>query len=618
MCETWHDKDKFNKSIYSNLHNYNTISYPSTTQYSGHIIYIHQNIHYKQLLQYNIKPTLNNSTQTTNIEFKLPNTRKPYIFTLVYIQPTTDSINKIKKNINKIYNKYNDTHNIIIAGDFNLHHEYICQNVCNTRYSTASNTLVNTIQNLNLYYLNNIYCKKQYTFHPYKSILDLAFTNNANSINNMEIETSSKLLSDHYPITIYLNNKSNIFNNNNNNNNNITRNKYIIKNETLVHFNETLDYHLVNWLNKDVCNILNIDNNNNLYNNNNNNNNNINNDKYIIYCDGGARPNPGHGGCGVVIYKLNNNNQKENIINKSIYLGDNITNNIAEYYGLINSIITALKNNIKYVDIYMDSAVIINQVKGNMKCIDILLPYRNIIRQLLTYFISYNLIHVKRAFNKEADQLSTQAIKRKQNNNNDNTNYTDINSINNFINQLKNNDDKNTIQKKIEQFLIKNNNNNNNDNSTNHQQIIEELWLSLKTKFFNAADTHFDVNINNNNNNDMFRINNNNNQQKIYKNKNTGKINQPWWKFSNKLEEKWKIMKKSYYKMLHNKTNTHHKIKYIIAYKNFKQEKNSAIQKWITNRNKKIEEKLNQSITVNWKQWKKINKYFSQNTYSNI
>ena len=47
MCETWHDKDKFNKSIYSNLHNYNTISYPSTTQYSGHIIYIHQNIHYK-------------------------------------------------------------------------------------------------------------------------------------------------------------------------------------------------------------------------------------------------------------------------------------------------------------------------------------------------------------------------------------------------------------------------------------------------------------------------------------------------------------------------------------------------------------------------------------------
>jgi hypothetical protein len=106
----------------------------------------------------------------------------------------------------------------------------------------------------------------------------------------------------------------------------------------------------------------------------------------------------------------------------------------------------------------------------------------------------------------------------------------------------------------------------------------------------------------------MFRINNNNNQQKIYKNKNTGKINQPWWKFSNKLEEKWKIMKKSYYKMLHNKTNTHHKIKYIIAYKNFKQEKNSTIQKWITNRNKKIEEKLNQSITVNWKQWKKINK----------
>jgi len=49
--------------------------------------------------------------------------------------------------------------------------------------------------------------------------------------------------------------------------------------------------------------------------------------KFIIYTDGGSRGNPGKAAIGIVFC-----NEKEQIIKKfGIYLGDNLTNNEAEY-----------------------------------------------------------------------------------------------------------------------------------------------------------------------------------------------------------------------------------------------------------------------------------------------
>lgn len=57
--------------------------------------------------------------------------------------------------------------------------------------------------------------------------------------------------------------------------------------------------------------------------------------KITIYTDGGSRGNPGKAAIGVVFY-----NERDQIIKKySEYLGDNLTNNDAEY----NAVIFALK-----------------------------------------------------------------------------------------------------------------------------------------------------------------------------------------------------------------------------------------------------------------------------------
>jgi hypothetical protein len=132
ICETWHiDNTNTNKNnIYLHVPNYNTISHPFTKNSGGHLIYIHQQIQYKELHKYNIIPidnnddSNNNSTQITTIEFTLPNS-KPYIFVFVYIKPTTTSVRKVTKLLTQVHNKYNNTHNIIIAGDFNLHNQYV-------------------------------------------------------------------------------------------------------------------------------------------------------------------------------------------------------------------------------------------------------------------------------------------------------------------------------------------------------------------------------------------------------------------------------------------------------------------------------------------------------------
>ena len=65
-------------------------------------------------------------------------------------------------------------------------------------------------------------------------------------------------------------------------------------------------------------------------------------DRYKLYFDGASKGNPGISGSGAVIYK----NDIE-IFNDSQYVGDNETNNVAEYTGLIIGLIGAIKLNIK-------------------------------------------------------------------------------------------------------------------------------------------------------------------------------------------------------------------------------------------------------------------------------
>ena len=124
---------------------------------------------------------------------------------------------------------------------------------------------------------------------------------------------------------------------------------------------------------------------------------------YELYFDGGANPNPGRAGAGAVVYKNN-----EEILCTSHFVGINQTNNEAEYTGLIKGFELALKNEIYDLTVKGDSQLVIKQMKGEykVKAENLKILYSKA-KELEGKFSSIIYLHVKREFNKRADQLAT-------------------------------------------------------------------------------------------------------------------------------------------------------------------------------------------------------------------
>lgn len=80
--------------------------------------------------------------------------------------------------------------------------------------------------------------------------------------------------------------------------------------------------------------------------------------------DGACRPNPGEGGAGYVIF---NNNNGNTIIEGQHYVGDDCTNNVAEYFGLIEGLkrLRDSPHRVGHLSIQGDSELVINQVTGS-------------------------------------------------------------------------------------------------------------------------------------------------------------------------------------------------------------------------------------------------------------
>jgi ribonuclease HI len=84
------------------------------------------------------------------------------------------------------------------------------------------------------------------------------------------------------------------------------------------------------------------------------------------------------------------------------------TNNIAEYEACIMGIEEAIDLRIKNIDIYGDSALVVNQIKGEWETRHAgLIPYRDYARRLLTFFNKVELRHIPRDENQMADALAT-------------------------------------------------------------------------------------------------------------------------------------------------------------------------------------------------------------------
>ena len=125
-----------------------------------------------------------------------------------------------------------------------------------------------------------------------------------------------------------------------------------------------------------------------------------------IQFDGGARPNPGEMGIGVVLI------EDGNIITEiSKKLPDYGTNNIAEYMALLTGISKALELGWKHVMIEGDSKLVINQVNGAWKINKEHLKslYAQVVKEL-SKFDSYTINWIPREKNSIADKLASKAL----------------------------------------------------------------------------------------------------------------------------------------------------------------------------------------------------------------
>jgi ribonuclease HI len=129
---------------------------------------------------------------------------------------------------------------------------------------------------------------------------------------------------------------------------------------------------------------------------------------YTLYFDGGSRGNPGIGGSGFVIYDENG----EELESGYEYLGESVTNNQAEYSGLINGLKAAIKRQYLSLHIKGDSKLIINQLNGAWSAKVTAQLYEDALN-LLKKCVKFTAEHVPRNENKHADRLANTAMTSK-------------------------------------------------------------------------------------------------------------------------------------------------------------------------------------------------------------
>lgn len=129
--------------------------------------------------------------------------------------------------------------------------------------------------------------------------------------------------------------------------------------------------------------------------------------KLRIHTDGGARGNPGPAGIGVNITDAETH---EVVEDHAVYLGVT-TNNQAEYRAVILALERALALGAKDVEVVTDSELLVKQANGEYKVKnpDIAKRYLEM-KNLCTQIGKVKFRHVRREYNKRADELSNIAM----------------------------------------------------------------------------------------------------------------------------------------------------------------------------------------------------------------
>ncbi len=129
-------------------------------------------------------------------------------------------------------------------------------------------------------------------------------------------------------------------------------------------------------------------------------------DCLIAHIDGGARGNPGPSGYGVVIEDASG----QHLAGLSRYLGHH-TNNHAEYMGLLAALEYAFCHGHKSLKVYSDSELMVRQIQGRYKVRSPgLLDLYQQAKSLIARLSWFNIEHVLREKNREADELANRAM----------------------------------------------------------------------------------------------------------------------------------------------------------------------------------------------------------------
>ncbi|MDR3685396.1 MAG: ribonuclease HI family protein [Coriobacteriia bacterium] len=125
----------------------------------------------------------------------------------------------------------------------------------------------------------------------------------------------------------------------------------------------------------------------------------------VLRTDGGSRGNPGPAGAGFVIER-----DGEIVCRGGRFLGS-VTNNVAEYEALIWGLENVSAMRFGSVTVYADSELLVKQVNGQYRVKNEgLKPLFARALRLLRGFASFKVAHVRREFNKDADEMANQAM----------------------------------------------------------------------------------------------------------------------------------------------------------------------------------------------------------------
>jgi ribonuclease HI len=129
--------------------------------------------------------------------------------------------------------------------------------------------------------------------------------------------------------------------------------------------------------------------------------------KLTIFTDGGAEPNPGKAGIGVVI--KDEHGKVVASISKAI---GHATNNQAEYRAIITALEKAVQLGAEQVSLRADSELVVKQLNGRyrVKNADLKPLYRRVM-ELRDRLQRFTVTHIPRERNREADRLASKAIR---------------------------------------------------------------------------------------------------------------------------------------------------------------------------------------------------------------